>query len=80
MAKKRNQRTRHRRRREKKHSKRTLRGGGGGGGMVSPATFSNSSNFHYRGVNFTDPSTAKAGCGGGGASNIYKIIANSSPK
>ena len=77
MAKKRNQRTR--RRRQKKRSKRTLRGGSGRG-MVSPATFSNSSNFHYRGVNFTDPSTAKAGCGGGGASNIYKIIANSSPK
>lgn len=79
MVKKRNQRTRSRRRRQQKRGKRTLRGGGGGG-MVSPATFSNSSNFHYRGVNFTDPSTAKAGCGGVGASNIYKIIANSSLK
>lgn len=76
MVKKRNQRTM-RRRRQQKRGKRTLRGGRG---MVSPATFSNSSNFHYRGVNFTDPSTAKAGCGGGGASNIYKIIANSSQK
>ena len=76
MVKKRNQRTM-RRRRQQKRGKRTLRGGRG---MVSPATFSNSSNFHYRGVNFTDPSTAKAGCGVVGASNIYKIIANSSPK
>ena len=76
MVKKRNQRTM-RRRRQQKRGKRTLRGGRG---MVSPATFSNSSNFHYRGVNFTDPSTAKAGCGGVGASNIYKIIANSSQK
>lgn len=76
MVKKRNQRTM-RRRRQQKRGKRTLRGGRG---MVSPATFSNSSNFHYRGVNFTDPSTAKSGCGGVGASNIYKIIANSSQK
>lgn len=76
MVKKRNQRTM-RRRRQQKRGKRTLRGGRG---MVSPATFSNSSNFHYRGVNFTDPSTTKAGCGGVGASNIYKIIANSSQK
>jgi hypothetical protein len=77
MVKKRNQRTRSRRRRQQKRGKRTLRGGRG---MVSPATFSNSSNFHYRGVNFTDPSTARAGCGGVGASNIYKIIANSTLK
>jgi hypothetical protein len=66
MAYSRKQKSRsHRRSHRRSHSRSKRRSQKGGGNMIlSPSLLSNSSNSHFSGIGFTDPTGAKTGCTG----------------